>query len=81
MDNQTLKAMIPSVKRKEWHDLVVGSIKPKIISHSLRLKINKFRTEIKMGRLTTDEAIELLHKECKDHYNIYKNDLYQIFHT
>lgn len=71
--------MIPSVKRKEWRDLVVGSIKPKILSHSLRLKIDKYRKEIKSGRLTPEEAVDRLHKECKDHYKIYKNDLYQIF--
>lgn len=73
--------MIPSIKRKEWHELVVGSIKPKIISHSLRLKINKYQKEIKSGRLTADDAVDLLYQECKDHYNLYKNDLYQIFHS
>lgn len=81
MSNQTLRVMIPSIKRKEWHDLVAGSIKPKILSHSLRLKINKYQKEIKSGRLTTDEAVNRLHKECEAHYRLYKNDLYQIFRT
>jgi hypothetical protein len=72
--------MIPSIQRKEWHDLVVGSIKPKIISHSLRLKINKYQKEIKAGKITVEEAINQLYQECKDHYKLYKNDLYQIFH-
>lgn len=71
--------MIPSVKRKEWHDLVVGSIKPKILSHSLRLKIYKYQKEIKAGRITIEQAVDRLHKECRDHYKLYKNDLYQIF--
>ena len=73
--------MIPSVKRKEWHELVVGSIKPKILSHSLKLKIYKYQKDIKSGKITVEQAVEQLHQECQDHYNIYKNDLYQIFHA
>jgi hypothetical protein len=71
--------MIPSISHVEWSEIVTGNINVNLSSHSLRIKINNLRRKIKNGHLTTELAVKELYCDCKKHYEIYKNDLFQIF--
>ncbi len=71
--------MIPSVDRKEWYDLVTGSLKPKLTSPLLKIKISIFRRKVNRGMLTTKQAITELMKDCEKNYELYRQDLHQIF--
>ena len=71
--------MLPSIRRKEWRELVTGSIHPTIQSHSLKIKLSIIRKKVERGMISPENAIMELFVECKTHFNTYKNDLYQIF--
>jgi hypothetical protein len=71
--------MIPSIRRKEWRDLVTGSIDPRIQSHSLRIKLSIIKRKVVMGTLSPENAAMELFVECKTHFNIYRHDLHRIF--
>jgi hypothetical protein len=71
--------MIPSIRRKEWRELVTGSIEPRIISHSLKIKLNTIRRNVARGTISPDNAVMELFVECKTHFDLYRNDLHHIF--
>jgi hypothetical protein len=71
--------MMPSIRRKEWRELVTGSIDPRINSHSLRIKLNLIRRKVILGTMSPDNAVMELFVECKSHFNLYKYDLQNIF--
>jgi hypothetical protein len=71
--------MIPSIRRKEWRELVTGSINPTINSHSLKIKISLIKKKVERGMMSPDSAVMDLFVECKTHFNLYKHDLHQIF--
>lgn len=71
--------MIPSIRRKEWRELVTGSIDPRISSHSLKIKLNSIRKNVVQGTMSTDNAVMDLFVECKTHFDLYRNDLHHIF--
>jgi hypothetical protein len=71
--------MIPSIRRKEWRDLVTGSIDPRINSHSLKIKLNIIKRKVVMGTMSPESAVMELFVECKTHFNLYKYDLHHIF--
>ncbi len=71
--------MLPSIRRKEWRELVTGTINPKISSHSLRIKLNSIRRKVASGLLSPDNAALELFVECKTHLSLYRNDLHHIF--
>jgi len=71
--------MIPSITRKEWRDLVLNPVNPKLLSHSFKLKLQSVKRKIKAGILTQDQGIKELYHECQVHYDLYKSDLHTIF--
>ncbi len=71
--------MITSVDRKEWYNLVTGSLQPTLTSPLLKIKISIFNRKVNRGMLTTQQAITELMKDCEKHYELYKQDLHQIF--
>jgi hypothetical protein len=73
--------MIPSVARKEWRDLVLKPIHPKLLSHSLKFKLQTIKRKIKSGIITQEQGIKELHRECQDHYDLYKSDIHKIFNV
>jgi hypothetical protein len=71
--------MLPSIRRKEWRELVMGSINPRINSHSLKIKLSLIRRKVVMGTISPDNAVMELFVECKTHLSLYKFDLHYIF--
>jgi hypothetical protein len=71
--------MIPSIRRKEWRELVTGSIRPTIHSHSLKIKLSIIRKKVERGMISPENAVMEFFVECKTHFNSYKKDLHQIF--
>ena len=77
--NLNKNQMIPSVRRKEWRELVLKPVSPKLLSHSFRFKLSSIKRKIKSGRISQEQGIKELISECEAHYDLYKNDLHQIF--
>jgi hypothetical protein len=71
--------MLPSIRRKEWRELVTGSIDPTINSHSLKIKLSIIKRKVERGLMSPDNAVMELFVECKTHFNLYKHDLHHIF--
>jgi hypothetical protein len=71
--------MIPSIQRKEWLELIMGSFDPPISSHLLKIRINTLRKKVKRKLVTPETAVNELYDDCKKHQDIYKNDLFTIF--
>ena len=71
--------MIPSVERKEWYELVTGSIEPNLSSRLLKIKISILRRKVNRGLITAAEAVKELMKDCEEHYDLYRQDLQAIF--
>ncbi len=71
--------MIPPVERKEWYELVTGSIEPNLTSRLLKIKISVLRRKVNRGLITAEEAVKELMKECEKHYDLYRQDLQVIF--
>lgn len=71
--------MIPSITRKEWRDLVLNPVSPKLLSHSFKFKLQAVKRKIKTGILTQEQGIKELYHECQVHYDLYKSDLHNIF--
>lgn len=77
--NQVYSPMIPSIRRKEWRDLVTGSIEPRISSPTFKIKLNIIKKKVLKGTLSTENAVMELFVECKSHFDLYRNDLHNIF--
>jgi len=73
--------MIPSITRKEWRDLVLKPVDPKLLSHSFKFKLQSVKRKIKSGIITQEQGIKELYRECQVHYDLYKSDLHQIFNA
>jgi hypothetical protein len=73
--------MMPSIERREWCEIISGTLRPRISSHSLKMKIDAIKRKTRTGNLTLDKAIEELYRECSNHYDLYKHDLFHIFKT
>jgi hypothetical protein len=71
--------MIPSIRRKEWRELVTGTIEPRISSHALRIKLNTIKRKVIKGTLSPESGVMELFVECKTHLDLYRNDLHYIF--
>jgi hypothetical protein len=71
--------MIPSIRRKEWRELVTGSIDPRISSHAFKIKLNTIKRKVVLGTLSPENAVMELFVECKVHFDLYRNDLHHIF--
>lgn len=71
--------MLPSLKQKEWLQLVMGNIDPRISSHLLKIKVNTLRQKVRRKMVSAEEAASELYEDCKKHQDIYQNDLHLIF--
>jgi hypothetical protein len=71
--------MIPSIKRKEWRELLLREDTPNLTSHSFRLKINTTKRKIRSGLISREQGIRELYNECRKNYDLYRSDLHRIF--
>lgn len=71
--------MVPDIKRKEWADIINGSIKPKLTVLSLDMKLSVLRVGIKTHQFTLDEAIVELHRFISLDELKFRKDLNSIF--
>ncbi len=71
--------MIPSIKRKEWRELLLRPDTPNLTSHSLRLKLNGIKRKIQSGSISQEQGIRELYNECRKNYELYRSDLHRIF--
>jgi len=71
--------MIPSVNRKEWRVLIMGSIEPTITSRLLKIKLSILHRKVKHGMISPKKAVEELFQDCKKHYDLYRQDIQSIF--
>ena len=71
--------MIPDVNRREWKDLLLGNINPKLSSLSLKLKLNALKMKLKSKKLSISEAVTTIHAYCSSNPKIYSKDLNAIF--
>ena len=70
--------MKPATSRAELHKLISDIEIIEITSLSLKTKINKLKRQIIAGQITEETAIDILYNDCKDHYDLYKSDLYRM---
>jgi hypothetical protein len=71
--------MLPASDRKEWLELIAGSIDPPLSSHLLKIRLSTLRKKVRLKLITREEAARELYKDCLSHEDIYRNDLYVIF--
>lgn len=71
--------MLPPIERKEWLELVMGTLDPPITSHLLKIRLNTLRKKVKRKMISSDEAVLELYNDCMSYQDIYRNDLHTIF--
>jgi len=73
--------MLPSIKHKEWLQLVMGTLDPPIASHLFKIKLNTLRQKVRRKMTNPRDAAKELYEDCRIHEDIYKKDLHHIFKT
>lgn len=71
--------MVPSVNEKEWKSLLVDDDIPSLKSLSLKLKLASLKANVKIEKMTLEEAIIDLHAYCVANAKLCAKDLNLIF--
>jgi len=71
--------MIPDLRRKEWAEILNGSMNPKLTSFSFQMKLNSLKLEIKIRKINLEEAIAELHRFVSANEQLYQKDVKTIF--
>jgi hypothetical protein len=69
--------MLPNTYSKEFDGLLTGNEKVK--SFALQMKINALRLDLKLGKISLHNASKSLYDYCKEHEDMFQNDLKVIF--
>lgn len=57
----------------------MGTIKPEISSHLLKMKLNTLKQKIRRKIITPETAARELYEDCATHEDLYMKDLHVIF--
>ena len=71
--------MVPDIRKKEWADMLNGSLNPKLTSFSLQMKVNTLRLDVKLRKKSLDEVVTELHNFISSNEQTYQKDVNIIF--